>query len=82
MSEKPSREEFEAATRRWVEAAEAVRRWREEHVALWWAESDEPPPAEPKVVTKDALAEGQRLRQEEEEAHEEWERINRAYLDP
>ena len=72
-------EELKAATREWVEAAEEVRKWRERHFAFWWTESEEEPP-EPEVVTREALAELERLQLKEREARDKWAKVNRALL--
>lgn len=79
MSEEFAIEALKAATREWVEGSEAVRRWREEHIAFWWPESQEAP-AEPKPVTREALDEVEKLQLAEQKAHEKWRRINRGLL--
>jgi hypothetical protein len=80
MSEEATLEDLETATREWVRASEAVRQWRDEHFAVWWPESEEPRPPEPKPVTREALAELERLRLEEQQAQERWAEVNRALL--
>lgn len=80
MSEEFTMRDLEAAARKWVQASEAVRRWRDEHIAFWWPDSGEPPPPEPKPVTRQALDEGKRLVEEERKAHEEFDRVNRGLL--
>lgn len=77
MSEEFTIEDVEAATREWVEACEACRRWRGEYIPTFWAESGESPPPEPRVVTKEARAEAQRLELKRQKAYERWARVCR-----
>jgi hypothetical protein len=70
MSYEGPSEELKGLARKWEAKVEAVNRWREEHIAVWWVES-EPAPPEPKAVTKEALAQFERVKAEEREAYEE-----------
>lgn len=79
MSEEISMEALGAAAQEWIEASEAVHRWKQEHMAFWWPESQEPPAA-PKVVTQEALDQLERLRLEEQKAQDRFNRINRGLL--
>ena len=80
MSEEATGKALAAAAREWVVKAEAVRQWREEHVAFWWPEGGGCPLPEPRVVEREALDELEKLLLDEQKAQERWARINRALL--
>ncbi|HUW09027.1 MAG TPA: hypothetical protein VM537_04820 [Anaerolineae bacterium] len=80
MSQEPSREDFAAATKEWVEADLAVQTWLREHFAAYYPDSAEPMPPEPKAVTRESLAELKTLQLAAQTAREKWARINSAYL--
>ncbi len=80
MSEEFTTDDLAAATQEWVEAAEACRRWRGEHITCRWPESGESPPPEPKVVTRQSLDEYQRLLVAEEKAYDRWRKVNGGLL--
>jgi hypothetical protein len=80
VSEDEIRKQFAAATTDWVEKSQAVTRWYQQHFGSLWPESGESPPPQPKFVNREALDELERLRADEEKAHQKWARINRQLL--
>ena len=82
MTEQATRDALSAAAKEWMKAAAAVSRWRQDHIAFWWTESGEPPPPEPKVLTRQAIDEYNQLKLAEQEAQEEFFRISRDILSP
>jgi hypothetical protein len=80
MSRGATTEELGAAARNWVEASVARSRLLREDVAFGFVEPGGPTPPEAKPVTREAWAEYKRLHQAEEEAREEFARINRLLL--
>lgn len=78
MSNRVSREDIISAFQNYWEARNAVNAFCEERMALFWPESEKPPP-EPKAWTQQALEELESLRAKEQKAYEEWVRVCQAF---